>query len=239
MRHGLRQNIFKWAFGLKGTAYSNCSLHTSHHFHSSLSTLLHGGRLFSIFDSYSSRNSANMQFYLFFTDLMNEPQIHRRTFSCDFLIAGASGPFPIFPTSVPVFISASSMSKIEAGHMWKDVWPNSSSYFRVATALLISSSFSFPPIMPSRGCPTDWLGQFVCACVHTCVCVLFVLAPAADHSASSFCLEWNVRFEHLSSSSDRWTKRHKQSMPESNTHTVDRIQTPIVDRLPPRRDIAW
>ena len=121
MRHGLRQNIFKWAFGLKGTAYSNCSLHTSHHFHSSLSTLLHGGKLFSIFDSYSSRNSANMQFYLFFTDLMNEPQIHRRTFSCDFVIAGASGPFPIFPTSVPVFISASSMSKIEAGHMWKDV----------------------------------------------------------------------------------------------------------------------
>lgn len=49
--------------------------------------------------------------------------------------------------------------------MWKDVWPNSSSYFRVAAALLISSSFSFSPIMPSRGCPTDWLGQFVCVCL--------------------------------------------------------------------------
>ncbi len=30
MGHGLRQNIFKWVFGLEGITTSNCSLHTSH-----------------------------------------------------------------------------------------------------------------------------------------------------------------------------------------------------------------
>lgn len=47
--HGFRQNIYEWAFGLKRTAYSNCSLHTSH----LLSfRLLSGGRLISMFKSY-------------------------------------------------------------------------------------------------------------------------------------------------------------------------------------------
>lgn len=94
----------------------------------------------------------------------------------------------------------------------------------------------FCPIMPRRGCRTDWLGW--CAFSRVFVCFSPGVTSLRQCHQSILNEECNLNTCRRPFS-DAWTKRHKQSMSASNTHTVDRIQTPIVSQLLFHRDILW
>lgn len=127
------------------------------HFHSSLCALLHGGRLIAIFISYCiSSNSANMM--NLWVILVNDPQLHHIKHSLVSSWVSALGLYLIFQHPSLYFLPFLSTFFIQDSTCGNDVWRCSSSYFRVATRLLIFPSFFFSPIMPSRGCPTDWSG---------------------------------------------------------------------------------
>ena len=67
------------------------------HFHSSLSALLHGKKGSFPFLNHIFPEIQQTRNYIFFpTDLMNEPQIHGRTFFLWLRNCGCLWPFPIF-----------------------------------------------------------------------------------------------------------------------------------------------
>lgn len=133
MGHGFRQNIFKWVFGLKGKTYGNCSFHTSHllSFKSTCSAVWRKGNFYFRIASYSQQfNKRNCIFHKV-SNWHTSPSPTGRT------LPFCTTSSPSFRHLLLHFCSSSSSPK----YWCTCVWWYSSSYFWVATGLLIFFSF--------------------------------------------------------------------------------------------------